>query len=294
MPGAAYEDLQETPLNTIVLQSDDVGASLSDPLNVIPDDYKDQYDYDAYDPNDVPADQARPEELNTYVAEEQPSYAPEEPSYAPEQPSYAPEEPSYVSITQAPAPAPAFDVNLRETVTEFATVGPADVAITTYSPDFDFNLGSTSAEGIEVVNLVTAVEEDPAEYLDDVLAESNELDSGAGVVDLRDSITPVYDDEYELEELTSYQPESNDIPIVVEDGSASEGVTVDLPSYDPVVLLVGTPVKVRPVTIRRCPHASQLPLHPFAEYLIVLAALYPRLPSKYSPIPRHTVAGPWP
>ena len=294
MPGAAYEDLQETPLNTIVLQSDDVGASLSDPLNVIPDDYKDQYDYDAYDPNDVPADQARPEELNTYVAEEQPSYAPEEPSYAPEQPSYAPEEPSYVSITQAPAPAPAFDVNLRETVTEFATVGPADVAITTYSPDFDFNLGSTSAEGIEVVNLVTAVEEDPAEYLDDVLAESNELDSGAGVVDLRDSITPVYDDEYELEELTSYQPESNDIPIVVEEGSASEGVTVDLPSYDPVVLLVGTPVKVRPVTIRRCPHASQLPLHPFAEYLIVLAALYPRLPSKYSPIPRHTVAGPWP
>ena len=294
MPGAAYEDLQETPLNTIVLQSDDVGASLSDPLNVIPDDYKDQYDYDAYDPNDVPADQARPEELNTYVAEEQPSYAPEEPSYAPEQPSYAPEEPSYVSITQAPAPAPAFDVNLRETVTEFATVGPADVAITTYSPDFDFNLGSTSAEGIEVVNLVTAVEEDPAEYLDDVLAESNELDSGAGVVDLRDSITPVYDDEYELEELTSYQPESNDIPIVVEDGSASEGVTVDLPSYDPVVLLVGTPVKVRPVTIHRCPHASQLPLHPFAEYLIVLAALYPRLPSKYSPIPRHTVAGPWP
>ena len=294
MPGAAYEDLQETPLNTIVLQSDDVGASLSDPLNVIPDDYKDQYDYDAYDPNDVPADQARPEELNTYVAEEQPSYAPEEPSYAPEQPSYAPEEPSYVSITQAPAPAPAFDVNLRETVTEFATVGPADVAITTYSPDFDFNLGSTSAEGIEVVNLVTAVEEDPAEYLDDVLAESNELDSGAGVVDLRDSITPVYDDEYELEELTSYQPESNDIPIVVEEGSASEGVTVDLPSYDPVVLLVGTPVKVRPVTIRRCLHASQLPLHPFAEYLIVLAALYPRLPSKYSPIPWHTVAGPWP
>ena len=53
---------------------------------------------------------------------------------------------------------------------------------------------------------------------------------------------PLYDDEYENEEPTSYQPENVDIPIVVEE---SQGVTVDLPSYDPVVLLVGTPVQVR-------------------------------------------------
>ena len=81
-PGPELEDLQEVPLNTIVLQSDDEGASLSDPLNVIPDEY--EYDeYDQYDPNDIPPDQARPEELTSYVAEEQPSYvAEEQPAYS--------------------------------------------------------------------------------------------------------------------------------------------------------------------------------------------------------------------
>merc|ERR1712203_42632 len=122
-----------------------------------------------------------------------------------------------------------FDANLRDVV-EFSTIGPVpDIAITTYSPEIDFDLGTTSADGIEVVNIVTAVEEDPAEYLDDILAGSNDLDERA---------EPLYDDEYENEEITSYQPENVDIPIVVEE---SKGVTVDLPSYDPVVLLVGTP-----------------------------------------------------
>ena len=213
-PGPELEDLS-VPLNTIVLQSDDEGASLSDPLNVIPDEY--EYDeYDQYDPNDIPPDQARPEklELPTYssVAQED-----EESDNELGDEEYIP-----------------FDANLRDVV-EFSTIGPVpDIAITTYSPEIDFDLGTTSADGIEVVNIVTAVEEDPAEYLDDILAGSNDLDERA---------EPLYDDEYENEEITSYQPENVDIPIVVEE---SKGVTVDLPSYDPVVLLVGTPtVQVR-------------------------------------------------
>jgi len=252
-PGPELEDLQEVPVNTIVLQSDDEGASLSDPLNVIPDEY--EYDeYDQYDPNDIPPDQARPEELTSYVAEEQPSYVAEE-------------QPTYSSTAVGKAAADVvdlrtdeesdnevgdeeyipFDANLRDVV-EFSTIGPVpDIAITTYSPEIDFDLGTTSADGIEVVNVVTAVEaeagypeaefvdlrsadEDPAEYLDDILAGSNDIERAQ----------PLYDDEYENEEPTSYQPENVDIPIVVEE---SQGVTVDLPSYDPVVLLVGTPVQ---------------------------------------------------
>jgi len=217
-PGPEFEDL-EVPVNTIVLQSDDEGASLSDPLNVIPDEY--EYDsYDEYDPNDIPPDQARPEELTTYVSEEQPTYSssPRE-DEVPESQNEVGEEEEYIP----------FDANLRDVV-EFSTIGPVpeDIAITTYSPEIDFDLGTTSAEGIEVVNVVTAVEEDPAEYLDDVLAGSNDVERAQ----------PLYDDEYEDEEITSYQPENVDIPIVVEE---SQGVTVDLPSYDPVVLLVGTP-----------------------------------------------------
>ena len=205
-------------MNTIVLQSDDQGASLSDPLNVIPDEY--EYDeYDQYDPNDIPADQARPEELTSYVAEEQPSY------------SSTPLEDEESDNEVGDEEYIPFDANLRDVV-EFSTIGPVpDIAITTYSPEIDFDLGTTSADGIEVVNVVTAVEEDPAEYLDDILAGSNDVERAQ----------PLYDDEYETEELTSYQPENVDIPIVVEE---SQGVTVDLPSYDPVVLLVGTPVQV--------------------------------------------------
>ena len=217
-PGPELEDLQEVPVNTIVLQSDDQGASLSDPLNVIPDEY--EYDeYDQYDPNDIPADQARPEELTSYVAEEQPSY------------SSTPLEDEESDNEVGDEEYIPFDANLRDVV-EFSTIGPVpDIAITTYSPEIDFDLGTTSADGIEVVNVVTAVEEDPAEYLDDILAGSNDVERAQ----------PLYDDEYETEELTSYQPENVDIPIVVEE---SQGVTVDLPSYDPVVLLVGTPVQV--------------------------------------------------
>ena len=249
-PGPELEDLQEVPLNTIILQSDDQGASLSDPLNVIPDEY--EYDqYDQYDPNDIPPDQARPEELNSYVAEEQPSYSAGR--TAPDVVDLRTEEDEESDNELGDEEYIPFDANLRDVV-EFSTIGPVpDIAITTYSPEIDFDLGTTSADGIEVVNVVTAVEaeaafvdlrstdedpafylddEDPAEYLDDILAGSNDVES---------SLAPLYDDEYENEEPTSYQPENVDIPIVVEE---SQGVTVDLPSYDPVVLLVGTPVQV--------------------------------------------------
>lgn len=229
--GPEYEDFR-TPVNTIVLQSGEEDGSLSDPLNVIPDDYL----YDEYDPNDIPADQARPEELVTY--EEQPTYGSDPATEAPS--------PAY---TESSAPLPAFDANLRETI-EFSTAGPIDpvqdIAITTYSPEIDFDLGTTSSEGIEVVNLVTAVEEDPSEYLDDALAGSNYIDESA----------PLYDDEYE-DTITSYQPDNVDIPIVVEEASP---VTVDLPSYDPVVLLVGTPEKVGPLAGLHAESSSE-PIH---------------------------------
>merc|ERR1712088_623521 len=158
--GPEFEDL-EVPVNTIVLQSDDEGTSLSDPLNVIPDEY--EYDsYDEYDPNDIPPDQARPEELTTYVAEEQPTYSssPRE-DEVPESQNEVGEEEEYIP----------FDANLRDVV-EFSTIGPVpeDIAITTYSPEIDFDLGTTSADGIEVVNVVTAVEAEAgypeAEFVD--------------------------------------------------------------------------------------------------------------------------------
>ena len=238
-----------------MLQSDDLGSSLSDPLNVIPDEYEEDYldaalskadidinndvefAYDEYDPSDIPEDQARPEKLSTYEFAEQPAYGGDA------------EQPAYGGNAETPIP------NLRETV-EFSTIGVVeDVAVTTYSPEIDFNLGTTSAQGIEVVNLVTAVENDSFEYLDDGLASANDInDVDVETVDLRNEYEyDEYDpddvpadqaaDEYEYEELNSYQPTykpvSADIPIVVE-----EPITVDLPSYDPVVLLVGTPVKV--------------------------------------------------
>ena len=60
---------------------------------------------------------------------------------------------------------------------------------------------------------------------------------------LSNGVDTAYSDEYETEDETDYEPGSEDIPIVLEGGASQQAEA--LPSYDPVVLLVGTPEKVR-------------------------------------------------
>ena len=60
---------------------------------------------------------------------------------------------------------------------------------------------------------------------------------------LANDVETAYSDEYETEDETDYQPGSESIPIVLEGGAPQQAEA--LPSYDPVVLLVGTPEKVR-------------------------------------------------
>ena len=130
-------------------------------------------------------------------------------------------------------PSPAFD-DLRgikfTTGPELPTLD--DPEPTTYRAPIDFDLGTTAATGIEVSNVVTRLEGD---YGDESLA--------SGVTE-----DETYDDAYETEDETDYTPQNQNIPIVVEE-SVTAGLSRDqeesLPSYDPVVLLVGTPEKVR-------------------------------------------------
>ena len=91
---------------------------------------------------------------------------------------------------------------------------------TTYRAPIDFDLGTTASSGIEVGDVFLE-----AEY-DDV--PSNSVTEAT------------YDDEYETEDETDYTPNNENIPIVTERTGEAES----LPSYDPVVLLVGTPEKV--------------------------------------------------
>ena len=103
---------------------------------------------------------------------------------------------------------------------------------TTYRAPIDFDLGPTAATGIEVSNVVTRLEGD---YGDESLA--------SGVTE-----DETYDDAYETEDETDYTPQNQNIPIVVEESVTavlSRDQEESLPSYDPVVLLVGTPEKVR-------------------------------------------------
>ena len=121
-------------------------------------------------------------------------------------------------------PSPAFD-DLRGI--EFSTAGIEplnDPEPTTYRAPIDFDLGTTASSGIEVGDVFTRLEQ---EYQDEALAGAA---TEAG-----------YDDEYETEDETDYTPQNDKIPIVTERATEQES----LPSYDPVVLLVGTPEKVR-------------------------------------------------
>ena len=130
-------------------------------------------------------------------------------------------------IESDPTPTPAFD-DLRGI--EFTTGPPLlpaqDPQPTTYRAPIDFDLGTTAATGIEVDDVVLLKTEDYEDYEDSL---ANGLDT--------------YSDSYETEDETDYEPGSENIPIVLEGGASQQEEA--LPSYDPVVLLVGTPEKVR-------------------------------------------------
>ena len=125
-------------------------------------------------------------------------------------------------------PTPAFeDLRGIELTTRSPLPSIQDPEPTTYRAPIDFDLGTTAATGIEVADVVLLKTEDYEDY-DDSL--SNGVDTA-------------YSDEYETEDETDYEPGSEDIPIVLEGGASQQAEA--LPSYDPVVLLVGTPEKVR-------------------------------------------------
>ena len=137
---------------------------------------------------------------------------------------YSPE----YSLESDATPTPAFE-DLRGI--EFSTGSPLssiqDPQPTTYRAPIDFDLGTTAATGIEVDDVVLLKTEDYEDYEDS----------------LANSVDTAYSDQYETEDETDYQPGSESIPIVLEGGASQQAEA--LPSYDPVVLLVGTPEKVR-------------------------------------------------
>ena len=145
--------------------------------------------------------------------------------------------------TSGPSPTPAFE-DLRGI--EFSTGSPLppllDPQPTTYRAPIDFDLGTTAATGIDVVGDVVILKAE--DQYDESLA--NGLDN-------------VYPDEYETEDETDYEPDSENIPIIVEETQQPAAQEEEaLSSYDPVVLLVGTPEKVRTVTKSSSPRVSMI------------------------------------
>jgi len=218
LKGPTFDDLE--PQINIVVQNDEDGSSLSDPLNVIPDEYEESnYDSD-YDVNEVPVDQAEPlASGNEDVLDD-----------------YGNNDISSLNEIQqqeidGPAPSPAFEDLRGIEFTTGALLPLSDPQPTTYRAPIDFDFGTTAADGIEVGNVVTSVEEAP-DYFDNSLSGPDEIEELS---------QPLYTDEYEVENETDYSPENQNIPIVVQESATEE--TEALPSYDPVVLLVGTPEK---------------------------------------------------
>ncbi len=103
------------------------GNKLSDPLNVLPDDYEYSNYEDAYDANDVPEDQAAPESLSSYGSNDLGSYGQtakearkQAPVEAPKQaPVEAPNQAPVEAPEQAPVEAPEL-IPLPSPVDEFA------------------------------------------------------------------------------------------------------------------------------------------------------------------------------
>ena len=148
-------------------------------------------------------------------------------------------------------PSPAFDDLRGIKFTEPGLSALDDPEPTTYRAPIDFDLGTTAATGIEVSNVITRLEGD---YSDESLA--------SGVTE--------YDDAYETEDETDYTPQNQNIPIVVEESVTERETEESLPSYDPVVLLVGTPEKVRStcykyIMITRHHHHHHHQLFPFMQ-----------------------------
>ena len=219
LTGPTFDDLE--PQINIVVQNDEEGASLSDPLNVIPDEYELNYESD-YDVNQVPSDQADP--VDSYGNQDAlDSYGNNDVSSLNEYPTQE---------LDGPAPSPAFE-DLRGIEFTTGTLPVLnDPQPTTYRSPIDFDFGTTASNGIEVGNVVTSVEEAP-EYFDNSLSDA----------DLVEELSqPLYTDEYEVENETDYSPKNQNIPIVVQESATAQ--TESLSSYDPVVLLVGTPEKV--------------------------------------------------
>ena len=125
--------------------------------------------------------------------------------------------------------------------------------ITTYSPPIDFDLGTTASAGIEVEDVqyeepeLEVVETD-VQYEDvelgveeTIITEpSNSVDAGLTEPTLRIAADEAsYEEEYNVEDESDYEPAGGDIPIQVEEVQGEK--VEDLPGYEPLVLLVGTP-----------------------------------------------------
>ena len=168
--------------------------------------------------------------------------------------------------TSGPSPTPAFE-DLRGI--EFSTGSPLppllDPQPTTYRAPIDFDLGTTAATGIDVVGDVVILKAE--DQYDESLA--NGLDN-------------VYPDEYETEDETDYEPDSENIPIIVEETQQPAAQEEEaLASYDPVVLLVGTPEKVRTVSSLSSHLSSQIVFQSQQEAIPLFESdLDPRVPAK--------------
>ena len=73
-----------------------------------------------------------------------------------------------------------------------------------------------------------------------LLKENEEYDDS-----LSNGLDSLYPDEYEADDETDYKAGQETIPIVLEETEPAAEEEEALASYDPVVLLVGTPEKVR-------------------------------------------------
>ena len=211
--GAAGSTASEAePRVNIVVASGEEGSSLLDPLNVIPDQYEGEY---AEEEADYLAD------YNDYDPADIP---PDQAEIVEDLSSYVGNDLGSVDDSESlgaaagPAPAPAFDDLRGISFTTGGLSALSDPEPTTYRSPIDFDFGTTAAEGIEVGDVVLREED------------------GSG-----------FPGEYEVEEETDYAAGGQDIPIVVEEAVTEESA---LPTYDPVVLLVGTPEKVRSTIVK--------------------------------------------
>ena len=99
---------------------------------------------------------------------------------------------------------------------------------------------------------------------------------------LANGLDNVYPDEYETEDETDYEPDSENIPIIVEETQQAAAQEEEaLASYDPVVLLVGTPEKVRTVSSLSSHLSSQIVFQSQQEAVPLFESdLDPRVPAK--------------